>query len=243
MNMPIRESFLPHISLADNDVHLWRINLDVPARRQSNLDTLLSQPECDRAARFQFARDRHRFVVSHAILRLTLSRYLNCDPEQIQYQIQENGKPLLANMPQLHFNLAHSHELALIAVTQLGEIGVDVEFIRPLQDMVQLARQCFSMQEFLQFKDLPASERHQAFFTCWTRKEAFLKALGFGLAYPLENFTVSLLRNEPGRLVMVAGNPDEAAKWTLQGIDIDPDYAAAYALREANPIVKYKDWV
>ncbi len=237
------ESCPAQVTLENNAVHIWRVKLDISPSFIELMLRPLSPQECDRANRLQFERDRRRFIVSHGVMRIILSRYLGCEPEQVQYQMTENGKPFLEKKPELHFNLAHSHEIALIAVTPLGEIGIDVEYIRPLEDINRLARQCFSAQEYQQYISLPAPEKQQAFFTCWTRKEAFLKALGSGLAFPLDNFTVSLLSTEPARLVMVSGKHNESTDWTLQAIDCEAKYSAAFALRANNPIVKYIDWV
>jgi 4'-phosphopantetheinyl transferase len=228
--------------LGENAVHLWRINLDQASQSSAGFHRLLSAQEAGQAGKFHFERDRRRFGVSHGTLRVILGRYLDCAPQQVAFGTTAKGKPFLVQPAGLRFNLAHSHELALVAITSVGEIGVDVEHLRPLEDIDRLARQCFARQEYEQFNALSFPQNQQAFFNCWTRKEAYIKALGDGLSYPLDQFVVSLLPAEPARLVMVSEGPAEAQQWTLQAIELGEEYAAAFALRARNVVVQYWDW-
>ena len=238
--MTVWEPSPPQASLGTNSVDLWRVALDVEPDCQAALGDLLSSQETQQARRFQFERDRRRYLVSHAALRTILSQYLNCDPHAVHYQVSSYGKPSLKGRTDLHFNLAHSHELALIAVTMLGEIGVDIEYIRGLDGIDQLARVCFSEQEYQQFRALPDHEGMHAFFHCWARKEAYIKALGQGLSHPLQRFSVTVLPTQPSRLVTIDGSADEAAKWTLQSVDVGVEYTAAFAVRATS--VKAQCW-
>lgn len=213
-----------------NIVHIWRIDLLQNADVTTTPERFLSSGEMEQARRFHFARDQRRYVVSHAALRLILSHYLDCQPGQVEFVITENGKPLLSSSS-LHFNLTHSHEMALVAVTGAGEIGVDLEYIRPLEDLNSLAINCFSEAEYRIFHALPEAEKLPAFFNGWTRKEAYIKALGEGLSLPLQAFSVTLLPSQPARLLEITGSTAEAACWTLQPVDMGGQYAAAFALR------------
>jgi len=231
------------VSLAKNAIHLWRVDLDLAPQQIAHLQEMLSPEETDRAGKFQFERDRRRFQAAHGALRIILNRYLGCTPTQVQYQFTSNGKPILVNSPELHFNLSHSHERALVAVAHIHPIGVDIEQIRPLDNLDALARQCFSAHEYQQFAALPAPDNLQGFFNAWTRKEAYIKAIGDGLSYPLAAFDVSLLPGEPTRLLTIASAPHEASAWTLQAVDAGAGYAAAFAVRATEVAVQYWDWI
>ncbi len=223
--------FSPRLDPGKSTVHVWRIALDSNAGSHAVPSSFLSIHETEQANRFHFERDRRRYAAAHNALRIILSRYLNCRPEQVEYLFTGNGKPILAQDENLHFNLSHSHAMALVAVTRAGAVGVDIEHIRPLDDMDSLAKSCFSAQEYAEFHALSAPENKLAFFTCWTRKEAYIKALGEGLSHPLQTFTVALLPSQPACMVDISSDPAEAARWTIQSIHVAPEYAAAFALR------------
>lgn len=231
------------VSTGKAAVHLWQVDLDLTRRQISQLQESLSIEETIRAGRFQFERDRRRYEAVHGVLRIIMSRYLGCAPAQVHYQVTSKGKPFLANSSELYFNLSHSHERALVAITNSHPIGVDIEQIRPLDDLNALARQCFSAYEYQQFAALPAPDNLQGFFNAWTRKEAFIKAIGDGLSYPLANFDVSLLPGEPARLLAIASAPHEASEWTLQAVNAGAGYAAAFAVRATEVTVQYLDWI
>lgn len=220
------------LQLGKDTVDIWRVNLNVDAECFAGLEDFLSIPETDQARRFHFERDRRRYIVSHAALRLILSRYVNIAPQDIDYLFSRHGKPSLLAQDGVCFNLAHSHEMALIAVTALGEIGVDIEHIRPVDDIESIARHSFSDSEFNRWQSLPGAKRLHAFFHYWCRKEAFIKALDEGLSYPLQQFSVVFDTDEESRLESVQYDHAEAAQWTLKGLDVGrDDYAAAYAVR------------
>lgn len=229
-------------SLGDHMVEIWRADLEIDPRHLPALPAHLSAPEQERAARFHFERDRRRFLVAHAALRSILSRYLGCPPREISFQTNPHGKPALDQAAGLHFNLAHSHQMALIAVTRLGEVGVDLEHVRPLDDLDALALRTFSAAEHRQLQTLTGAARQRAFFDCWARKEAYIKALGEGLSHPLQDFSVSLLPDEPARLLDVRDNPDEVSRWTLQAIELPEAYAAAFAIRATSVELRCWNW-
>jgi 4'-phosphopantetheinyl transferase len=197
----------PH--LKEGDVHVWRLPLDQPGEHGTYLRSLLSADEEERAQRFRFPRDRERFVVCRGLLRVLLGRYLSCHPGRLRFAYGAHGKPALAGgaaAGRLCFNVAHSEGLALIAVARGREVGVDLECLRPETATEQLATSCFSARELEALRALPQQVRTEAFFRCWTRKEAYLKATGTGLSLGLDRFDVTLrpLRarhapGEPGR--------------------------------------------
>jgi len=164
--------------------------------------------------------------VARAALRCILSSYAGARPEQLVFEYGALGKPALANVP-LQFNLAHAGGMALCAVA-LQAVGVDVEDMRrPIDDMDDVARRFFAKREWEQFNALPAHERRAAFFRCWTRKEAFIKAIGDGLSYPLNRFAVSFNADQPPALESIDGDANAARAWSLLDIQPATDYAGA----------------
>ncbi|MBI3405300.1 MAG: 4'-phosphopantetheinyl transferase superfamily protein [Acidobacteria bacterium] len=198
------------------------------------LEQTLDQLERERAATFRFPRDRQLFIVSHGALRAILGRYIESPPASLQFSQNSFGKPALGNSMagmDLKFNLAHSGDRALLALNIGREIGVDLEFIQEESDCGQLAKRFFSPWEISELMSLPIEERRAAFFRCWTRKEAFVKAHGEGLSFPLNSFDVSLAPDEPAVLLRTHDSPNEAARWSLMNLDMDSNFAAALAVR------------
>ncbi len=220
-----------HLSIEPHQLHIWRVDLH-PSPQAAGIEReMLSPAETDRMEKFQFEPDRYRFIVSHCALRIILSRYLDIAPQQVQYQYTDKGKPSLVPATGLFFNLAHSGELALVAVGLHSQIGVDVEFIRMVDDLDQLAKSCFSQSEFQAFQQTPAALKQRVFFNGWTRKEAYIKAVGDGLSIPLDQFDVSMLPEESPMLLSIASHPDEVNQWSMQDIPVGDDYAACIAIK------------
>jgi 4'-phosphopantetheinyl transferase len=219
--------------LNDNEVHVWRAALDHnPSHRDSVVDTL-SEDEQARAARFYFQIDRQRFVVARAALRDILGGYLKRAAKSVSFCYGPHGKPTLAQdsgKNTIHFNLSHSNGVAVYAITRGREIGIDLEFIREDLEVEQLAERFFSQREIATLRGLPVSLRKYAFFLCWTRKEAYIKARGEGLSLPLNEFDVSLIPGEPAALLRTHADPDEALRWFLQELSIGPSYVSALAV-------------
>ena len=192
---------------------------------------LLSPAERVRAARFAFDRDRRTFVMSHGILRRVLGTVCHENPARLRFRQGLRGKPYLVDAPPgLQFNLSHTEGFCLVGVTRGAAIGVDVERVRATDDMAALVRQCFSPAEQREYEALAAADRCRAFFKGWTRKEAFIKAIGDGLSYPLESFDVSLAPEQPARLLAIGGSPKSAAEWTMDALEPAPDVQAAVAV-------------
>src|SRR5258708_18456760 len=219
--------------LKTNEVHIWRVSLDRPDSTIKKLTEVLALDEVTRANRFHFEADRGRFIVARACLRKLLGDYLGIRATAVQFSYSEYGKPSLAesiNAQGLSFNLAHSGSLALYALTLKRQIGVDLEHIRPEFTADEIARRYFSASEVDRLSQLPPALRHQAFFNCWTRKEAFIKAIGIGLSLPLDQFDVTLAPNEPAILLQTRWNDEEASRWSLTALDAGRDYVAAVAV-------------
>lgn len=219
------------LDLADQEVHVWRAVLDAPASRLADFAQMLSDDERRRAARFHFERDRAHFIAGRGMLRALLGRYLGAPPASLRFRYGAHGKPELDVPPgadaAFRFNVSHAHGLALYAFTRGRALGVDVERIRDDIEHEAIAERFFSLTEREALRAQPASLRHIAFFACWTRKEAYIKARGEGLSLPLDQFDVSLAPGEPARLLCVANAPHEVARWSLHELHPGPGYAGA----------------
>lgn len=229
----------PVLTLEPRAVHIWRISLERPSESSDQFDPILSKAELTRAARLHFERDRLRYVISHYALRDILSRYLNQPPVKLRFVPGSNGKPGIAG---LQFNLAHTDDLALVAVCLQARVGVDVERVRADSDLMDLAGRYFSTLESAALRALPAKSRPLGFFNCWTRKEAYVKALGEGLSYPLQDFDVSLAPGEPARLLATRPDAAQAARWMLSNLDVGADYAAALAVEGNSYLLQFWNW-
>jgi 4'-phosphopantetheinyl transferase len=218
--------------LGNNAVHVWRVNLDQSPSQVALFQNNLDDDERSRADRFYFSRDRERFIVARGILRAILGRYSNRAPECLCFSYSAHGKPALvseSDADAICFNLSHSHGNALYAVSRGREIGVDLEFIRCDLEAEQIAERFFSHREIETLRALPLSLRKYAFFLCWTRKEAYIKARGEGLSMPLDQFDVSLIPGEPAALLSTKPDSDEARRWSLRNLNPASGYAAALA--------------
>jgi 4'-phosphopantetheinyl transferase len=198
-----------------------------------------------RADRFYFERDRKHFIVGRGLLRAILGRYLDLEPAQVQFSYGPRGKPALANIGTggaLCFNLSHSNGLALYAVTHDRNLGIDLEYIRPMPEAEQMAKRFFSPREYAVISSLPPHQKQEAFFRGWTCKEAYLKAIGEGLAQPLDRVEVSLAPSEPARLYGITGEPSAAARWFLQELTPAPSYVATLAVEGHGWCLKCWQW-
>ncbi|MBA3243318.1 MAG: 4'-phosphopantetheinyl transferase superfamily protein [Acidobacteria bacterium] len=221
------------IDIKAEEVHVWGVELNQPEPIIQDSFHVLAQDERRRAESFFFVRDRVRFTIARGVLRKVLSRYLLCRPDLIRFDYGPEGKPALCRShgSSLEFNASHSNDLALYAITRGRDIGVDVEHLREDLAGEQIARQFFSARELAELHSLPSGVWTQGFFNCWTRKEAYIKAIGKGLSQSLSSFSVSLEPGIPPALTWIEGNTAEAESWALREIVIDASYAAAVAMR------------
>jgi len=214
-------------TLADGEVHVWQASLDAGGQLPALWDTL-AEDERVRADRFHGAKDRDHFIIARGLLRAILARYLDASPATVHFTYGPRGKPMLGaeiNPGDLRFNLAHSRDLALYAVVRARDVGVDVEYIAARGEE-SIAERFFSAREVAALRRLPPALRRDAFYACWTRKEAYIKARGEGLALDLSRFDVSLAPGETASLLRHEGEP-AAGRWALTALDVAPDYAAA----------------
>jgi 4'-phosphopantetheinyl transferase len=205
--------------LCSGEIHVWSALLDQSDEIVSHMEGILAAHERERAARFHFPRDRARFTMGRSILRMLLGGYLEIPPTNVRYVPGTFGKLELTPQNEsnpLRFNLSHRHGLALYAFVLDQEVGVDVEWPRNHPDLERVSERFFSESEKEALRAVPPDQRQVAFFNCWTRKEAFIKAIGTGLSYPLHEFDVSLAPGEPARLCGIRGNASIAEGWHLQ---------------------------
>lgn len=210
-------------------IDIWCWELDRPAAEAAALRPLLSEDEKTRAARFVFDRDRNRFIVGRAMLRRILGRYLAKHPAGLQFSYNGFGKPWLTGERawSLHFNLSHAGGVAALAVSHLHEIGIDIEERKPLKE--DIARRFFSAVEYGELRGLSGQDYVEAFYRCWTRKEAFVKAHGAGLSLDLASFDVTLLEDQAPRLLRLAGDAEAPMQWRMANVSVGPNLAGAVA--------------
>ncbi len=233
---PPRPVLLPH------QVHLWRVSLLRPPLPVDMLWRVLNEEEQARAGRYHFERDRRRFVAARGMLRVILSRYVGISPAAIRFEYSDYGKPSLSDRPELAFNATDSGDLMALGVAVDRLLGVDIEQVRDDFGGMEIAERFFSPTEVAVLRALPAHEQPRAFFRCWTRKEAFIKAIGEGLSYPLHKFDVTLAPDEPARLLRVAGEPDAPWHWFLADFPVHPDYEGAVIAESPVMDVTYLSW-
>jgi 4'-phosphopantetheinyl transferase len=221
--------------LASDEVHSWCASLDVPPETCARLYATLTPDERSRSARFQFVRDQQRFIAAHGVLRDLLARYLLTQPGRVKFVHNAFGKPEVSPEfgNKLRFNLSHSGGLALIAIAIASNVGVDVEYIRARSDCADVARHFFSAAEVDYLTALPSHQYAEAFFNCWTKKEAYLKACGQGLAVPLNSFSVPFtvdFAHTPVDLYVASKEIVPANRWSLYALRPAPGYAGALAI-------------
>jgi len=228
-------------------VDIWRARLDLDPAAIEALSGILSKEEQNRAARFRFSLHRGRFIASHGILRKILGCYLGHAPGAIHYSADAHGKPHLSALCRvidrgdLRFNLSHSRDMALYAVAVNRDIGIDVEHAGRSCQALKMAARFFSPDEAAALGNLPERLREKAFFACWTRKEAYLKARGSGLSAPLDQFSVTVHPEEPPALLHAAWNDRAHLKWTLFDVDPGGGFMAAVAVEGRVATVRHFD--
>jgi 4'-phosphopantetheinyl transferase len=226
------------IEQMEHVINVYRIMLDISDGDIEDMARLLAPEERQRADRFKFPKHRARFIACRAQLRLVLAGFNQLPPDSLVFTYNQFGKPSLTNAcggSSIQFNVTHSHDLGLIAVTTGMQVGIDIERIRPDIDFRHISRQFFAKGEVKSLMSLPPEQQVEAFYTCWTRKEAFLKARGEGLTIPLDHFEVSLKPDEPPRLLHSSPTIQGLADWTFSDIKPGTGYTASLA-------VNRRDW-
>jgi 4'-phosphopantetheinyl transferase len=212
------------------DVQLVFSSLQADASLLHVLSGTLSSDERGQANRFVSIEHRDAYVVARGLLRLILSSALGCKPELVPIVYGQHGKPAIDGRADLTFNLSHSGNIVVYALSRRRQLGVDVEYVRPIQDLEDIARRFFCPAEYEQLLHISPEHKLRAFYNCWTRKEAFVKATGEGASHPLDAFQVTLLPGEPARFVSIDGRPGEHTRWSLHDISPSETYVSALAI-------------
>ena len=238
MNSPVETIQWPTRSdaapLAADEIHVWAATLAAPPEALEKYSATLSPDEKERANKFKFEKHRNRYIAARGALRAILGNYLRVAPVELRFVYLTNGKPALAEEcggAGIHFNLAHTEDLALVAVTRIGMAGVDVESVRPVKNVEELVARFFSPRENDLFQKVPDPQKPAAFFNLWTRKEALLKATGEGITRSLSLVEVSFLPGEPARLLAISGDAEAARGWGLRELLPAKGFAAAVAVQ------------
>jgi 4'-phosphopantetheinyl transferase len=225
-----------------DEVHVWRATLALPEAVAHRLEQCLAADERVRMERFRFEPDRRRYLIGRGLLRSLLGRYFEMAPQDLRFETTAAGKPYLASgQGRLQFNLAHSGEYVLFAIADGRTVGIDVEEIRADFEAGEVAAHSFSPHEQRDLEALTGHVKIEAFFECWTRKEAYVKARGGGLSLPLDQFDVSLRPGEPARLIATRPDPAEARRWQLSGLDVADGYKAALAVEGQGCTLRFWD--
>lgn len=228
--------------LRPGEIHVWRFGLDRSPETLEELRGVLDEEEKARAARFYFERDRTRFAAGRGILRNILARYLRAAPSTLKFEYGPQGKPRLTGSNPLEFNLSHSHQMALLALTAHNRLGADIEYQKENISMAELVRRFFAPAEVAAFQQLTSGQQPEAFFKAWTRKEAYLKACGGGLSIGLDRVIVSFAPGETPRIIEIDGSRIEAARWSLASLNPAEGYQAALVVENPSFTLKYWDW-
>ena len=234
------------LQLVADEIHIWMGDLDQAAAVHYQFLQMLSVDEHMRAGRFHFERDQKRFIARHGILRELLGSYLGVKANEIRLSMGKNGKPRIAETSgkgTVHFNLSHSDGLALFAFARNHEIGVDLEHIRDISEMEQIVDRFFSPGEKTFLRVLPQNLRRNAFFNCWTRKEAFIKAIGVGLSWSLDKFDVAPVSGEGETPPISARDLGEDADWAIHTLKPDSEFVGALAVKCRGVALRCFSWM
>ncbi len=223
----------PSLSLPERTIHVWITPIGPSSESEvERFRECLSFDELSRAEKFATDRLRCSFVQARGALRTLLGGYLGMRPKEVPLRYGPNGKPFVHLDTALHFNASHSHDMTLLAFTNGCELGIDIEEVRPLNDLLSIANQFFCAEEASQLASLPDNLRDRAFCLCWTRKEAYVKTNGEGLSTPLNMFRVTLQPGEPARILHINEDPTEASMWNLHDLILPKPYVGALAYRD-----------
>lgn len=223
-------------------VHIWQIDVLNNESHLAYFKSLLSTDEIERTARFKFQKSRLIYCVGKGVLRYLLSRYLKCEATKIGFHYNKQGKPFIDSSINLKFNLSNSGDKILIGVTLNHEIGIDIEFNKRFVEIPRIVKRFFAKQEINTLLQLPKDQWQTAFFNCWTRKEAFIKAKGGGFSIPLDQFEVTLRPEDKAELQIIQWDQNDVPNWNLKAFNCGEDYTCAAIVNHPNLDYYFFDW-
>lgn len=226
-------------------VHVWRVDLANLGQNLSRSEKLLSEDESIKAKKFYLNADRIKYICTRAAVREILGEYLGVEPDSLIFSYSHHGKPYLADLSigkNFTFNISHAGNLSLLAVTKDRRIGVDLEPLRKEDAIEPIARRFFTPEEARRLLAMPEALRPEAFFTCWTRKEAFIKAQGEGLSIPLNQFKVTFTKDEIPRLILADDVPGGSDQWSIFHLEAGEGYVGALVVEGIDLDVVGWDW-
>lgn len=226
--------------LKNQQVHVWCASLEYTDNQLNDFFALLNDEEQARAQRFHFLKDRHHFVAARGILKKLLGTYLKLAPQSLNFSYSAFGKPFLKEHPSLQFNLSHSNQMTLIAITLNYAVGIDIESMHRICDMDLIAQRYFSAREYEILKNLSNTEKTQTFYNGWTRKEAFLKAHGQGLSYSLDKVEVTMHPNETVKFLALHDAQENISEWSLYELAPLTQYASALVVKNFSEKLELK---
>jgi 4'-phosphopantetheinyl transferase len=226
------------IYLDERSIHVWPIRISPSIAVVARFERFLTADERARAARFKFRHLQHSFLISRGILRALIGRYIGTPPGSIRFAYGPAGKPSLETQGPIRFNASRSGNLAVFALTRGCELGIDIERIRIVEDIQSITDRLFCPEETEELMSMTTKQRERAFFLCWSRKEAYVKATGDGLSMSLTSFRVSVHPSQPARFIHIARDANAANEWSLHDLALSSDCAAALAYADAQrPVV------
>ncbi len=215
--------------IPENEILIFRKQITHNDNQISDFEDTLSEEEKLKANNYRTKDLKNDYIFCRGFLRYIISTFTGSDSSGIVFSYNKNGKPFIEGS-KIKFNLSHSKGFLVIALCLYDEIGIDVEYKREIPDLIDISGKYFSENEFCEMKTLTSSEQRDAFFRCWTRKEAFVKALGEGLQFPLSDFSVSFLKNEPPEVKWIRNNEAEISHWKIFEIPAGNEYISSLAV-------------
>lgn len=231
-----------NLTLKSIETHIWRANLDKNNSNFAFLKTHLTKDEVEYAKRFKFKKHSNRFIIARGILRSLLGRYLEVTPRKIKIEYSDYGKPHFQNEKAINFNISHSKQMAVFAFSKYCNIGIDIEFINKKIEFDEIAKRFFSKNEVKTLNSLSDKDKVIGFYNCWTRKEAFIKAVGEGLSFPLDKFEVSLEPEKPAKIIKINCPQQDVSKWSIYAIKPEHNFVGSCVLEGSIERIKYWNW-
>jgi len=215
-----------------NQINIHYVEIKNHKQHLDFYESLLSKEEKDKIKQLYFERDQQCAIISRGMLRCLLSQHINTNPLHIHFRYSQHGKLFLEE--KIHFNVSHSKNIIAYAITNHNEIGIDVEYVQPREHWEQIANYNFSEQEKFWIKKTRIDDRLAAFYTCWTCKEAYIKATGKGFRIPLNKFSINLESNKKAKSLHYVDQPNNSLNYSVYTLDILNNYKMAICIK-ANP--------